>query len=61
MCALPICGLGSIVGSMAGSLIVGAAQTWGAFFISEAAMAIMYVVMGAILLFRPWGLFGEEE
>jgi branched-chain amino acid transport system permease protein len=54
-------GLGSIVGSMVGSLIVGAAQTWGQFYISEAAMAIMYVVMAAILLFRPWGLFGEEE
>jgi branched-subunit amino acid ABC-type transport system permease component len=54
-------GLGSIVGSMVGSLIVGAAQTWGGFYISEAAMAIMYAVMGAILLFRPWGLFGEEE
>jgi branched-chain amino acid transport system permease protein len=53
-------GLGSIVGSMAGSLIVGVAQTWGNFYISEAAMAIMYAVMGAILLFRPWGLFGEE-
>jgi len=24
-------------------------------------MAIMYAVMGAVLLFRPWGLFGEEE
>src|SRR6266545_3021386 len=54
-------GLGSIVGSMAGSLIVGAAQTWGNFYISEAAMAIMYAVMGAILLVRPWGLFGEED
>jgi len=40
---------------------VGAAQTWGGFYISEAAMAIMYAVMGAILLVRPWGLFGEEE
>ena len=54
-------GLGSIVGSMVGSLIVGAAQTWGGFYVSEAAMAIMYAVMGAVLLFRPWGLFGEEE
>lgn len=54
-------GLGSLGGSMAGSLIVGAAQTWGGFYLSEAAMAIMYAVMGAILLFRPWGLFGEEE
>ena len=54
-------GLGSIVGSMAGSLIVGAAQTWGAFYLPETAMVIIYAVMGAILIFRPWGLFGEEE
>lgn len=54
-------GLGSVVGSMAGSLIVGAAQTWGAFYVSEAAMVIMYAVMGAVLIVRPWGLFGEEE
>ena len=54
-------GLGSIGGSMVGSLIVGAAQSWGAFYLPEAAMVIMYAVMGAILIFRPWGLFGEEE
>jgi branched-chain amino acid transport system permease protein len=54
-------GLGSMVGSMVGSLMVGAAQTWGAFYLPETAMAIMYAVMGAILIFRPWGLFGEEE
>jgi branched-chain amino acid transport system permease protein len=54
-------GLGSIPGSMAGSLIVGAAQTWGAFYLPETAMVIMYAVMGAILIFRPRGLFGDEE
>jgi branched-subunit amino acid ABC-type transport system permease component len=54
-------GLGSIPGSMAGSLIVGAAQTWGAFYLPETAMVIMYAVMGAVLIFRPWGLLGEEE
>jgi branched-chain amino acid transport system permease protein len=54
-------GLGSIVGSVVGSLIVAAVQTWGSYFISEAAMILMYVAMGAILLFRPHGLFGEQE
>jgi branched-chain amino acid transport system permease protein len=54
-------GLGSVVGSMVGSLIVGAAQTWGSFYVSETAMVIMYAVMGGILIFRRWGLFGEEE
>src|SRR5206468_1510211 len=46
---------------MAGSLIVGAAQTWGGFYLPETAMVIMYAVMGAILIFRPRGLLGEEE
>jgi branched-chain amino acid transport system permease protein len=54
-------GLGSVVGSAAGSLIVAAAQTWGGYYISETAMILMYVVMGAILIFRPHGLFGEKE
>ena len=54
-------GLGSVVGSVAGSLIVAAAQTWGGYYISETAMVLMYVVMGTILIFRPHGLFGEKE
>jgi branched-chain amino acid transport system permease protein len=54
-------GLGSVVGSAAGSLIVAAAQTWGGYYISETAMILMYLVMGAILIFRPHGLFGEKE
>jgi branched-chain amino acid transport system permease protein len=54
-------GLGSVLGSAAGSLIVAAAQTWGGYYISETAMILMYVVMGAILIFRPHGLFGEKE
>src|SRR5256714_1013095 len=54
-------GLGSIGGSMAGSLILGAPPTRGALYLPETAMVIMYAVMGAILVFRPWGLFGEEE
>ena len=54
-------GLGSIVGSAVGSLVVAAAQTWGGYYISETAMVLMYVVMGAILILRPHGLFGEKE
>jgi branched-chain amino acid transport system permease protein len=54
-------GLGSIVGSVAGSLVFGAAQTWGGYYLPETAMVIVYAVMGALLIFRPQGLFGEEE
>ena len=43
------------------SMSASVAQTWGAFYLPETAMVIMYAVMGAILIFRPWGLFGEDE
>lgn len=54
-------GLGSIIGSAAGSLVVAAAQSWGEYYIPETAMVLMYVVMAAILISRPHGLFGEKE
>src|SRR5687767_8169604 len=54
-------GLGSIGGSMAGSLIVGSVQSWGVFYLPEAAMLIFYVVTASLLIFLSLGLFGEEE
>jgi branched-chain amino acid transport system permease protein len=54
-------GLGSVIGSLLGSLIVGAAKTWGTFLFPEGAMVIIYALMAFILVFRKSGLFGEEE
>ncbi len=54
-------GLGSIIGSVAGSLIVGASRTWGTFIFPEGAMVIIYALMAFVLIFRTRGLFGEEE
>jgi branched-chain amino acid transport system permease protein len=54
-------GLGSIFGSAAGSFIVAAAQSWGSYYIPDIAMVLMYIVMATILIFRPYGLFGERE
>lgn len=54
-------GLGSIIGSIVGSLIIGTSQTFGTFALPEGAMVFMYVLMAAILIFRTRGLFGEGE
>jgi branched-chain amino acid transport system permease protein len=54
-------GLGSVLGSIVGSAIVGASQTWGTFLFPEGAMVIMYLLMVLILVFKTRGLFGEEE
>src|SRR4030095_433131 len=52
-------GLGSLKGSLAGSLVIGQAETFGKAWLPGASMLIIYVVMAAILLFRPPGFFGR--
>src|SRR5262249_53005391 len=52
-------GLGSLKGSLAGSLIIGQAETFGKVWLPGASMLIIYVVMALILLLRPQGLFGR--
>jgi branched-subunit amino acid ABC-type transport system permease component len=52
-------GLGSLKGSLVGSLVIGQAETFGKAWIPDAAMLIIYVVMALILLLRPQGLFGR--
>lgn len=52
-------GLGSLKGSLAGSLLIGQAETFGKAWMPEASMLIIYVVMAAIVLVRPQGLFGR--
>ncbi len=52
-------GLGSLKGSLAGSLIIGQAETFGKVWLPEAAMLMIYIVMALIVLLRPQGLFGR--
>src|SRR6185436_10756507 len=52
-------GLGSLKGSLAGSLLIGQAETFGKAWLPGASMLIIYVVMAVVLLMRPQGLFGR--
>jgi branched-subunit amino acid ABC-type transport system permease component len=52
-------GLGSLKGSLIGSLLIGQAETFGKAWLPEASMLIIYVVMAAVMLVRPQGLFGR--
>jgi branched-chain amino acid transport system permease protein len=54
-------GMGSFVGSVVGSLLVGFLQTFGNFYVPDLALALMYLAMITVLAFRPRGLFGQEE
>lgn len=54
-------GMGSFVGTAAGSLLLGFAQTFGNFYLPELALGATYGLMIAVLLLRPGGLFGRQE
>src|SRR5207249_4723837 len=52
-------GLGSLKGSLVGSLIIGQAETFGKAWLPGASMLMIYVVMSLVVMLRPQGLFGR--
>jgi branched-chain amino acid transport system permease protein len=53
-------GLGSLPGTLLGGLLIGVASGLTTVFFPSATEAVIYVMMGLVLLFRPRGLLGEE-
>ncbi|MFA5914663.1 MAG: branched-chain amino acid ABC transporter permease [Burkholderiales bacterium] len=58
--AIIVGGLGSLPGTLLGGLLIGVASGITTVYFPSATEAIMYVMMGAVLLIRPSGLLGEE-
>jgi branched-chain amino acid transport system permease protein len=54
-------GMGSFLGSVIGSLLVGFVQVIGTYYFQELALALMYLLMLMVLIVRPGGLLGKEE
>jgi branched-chain amino acid transport system permease protein len=54
-------GLGSLVGTAVGAVLVGVTFALGIVAVPNAAMAIVFLVMVAVLMWRPYGLFGIPE
>ncbi|RMG59277.1 MAG: branched-chain amino acid ABC transporter permease [Deltaproteobacteria bacterium] len=52
-------GLGNIKGAFVSSLIIGVAEGIGALYFADLTMAIPYLVLAAILVVKPEGIFGE--
>ena len=50
-------GIGSVRGAFVAALLVGAVDTFGNVFFQQAAGVLVYVLMAAVLLLRPEGLF----
>jgi branched-chain amino acid transport system permease protein len=58
--AIIIGGLGSLPGTLLGGLLIGVASGVTTVFFPSASEAVIYVLMGLVLLVRPHGLLGEE-
>jgi len=59
---LPLGGLGSFAGAVAGGLLLGLVEGLGAGFLSSAYKdAIAFVVILAVLFFLPGGLLGARD
>ncbi|MGB7481285.1 MAG: branched-chain amino acid ABC transporter permease [Burkholderiaceae bacterium] len=54
-------GIGSVKGALAAALLIGAADTFGKVLFPQAAGMLVYLLMAAVLLWRPHGLFGRPE
>lgn len=53
-------GLGSVLGTFVGGMILGLAQTLGGYFLGAAAqMLVVYVMVLVVLSIRPQGIFGR--
>ncbi len=53
-------GLGTLRGAFWGSLLIGEADNFGRALLPDYALLSVYVIMAAILLLRPTGLFGKK-
>jgi branched-chain amino acid transport system permease protein len=55
-------GMGSVTGAFLGALLIGILQALGILFLPRGFdLAIMFVLMAAVLIVRPWGLLGRPE
>lgn len=54
-------GMGSFLGSIIGSILVGFVQVFGAYYFQDLALAFIYFLMLAVLVIRPGGLLGKED
>ena len=52
-------GLGSLWGTLLAAILIGEIQAFGALVLPEFSIVFAYVLMAAVLLFRPWGLLGR--
>jgi branched-chain amino acid transport system permease protein len=55
-------GLGSVAGALVGGLLIGFVEALSSLYISASlGNAIVFAILIAVLLYRPWGIFGQAS
>jgi branched-chain amino acid transport system permease protein len=54
-------GLGSIVGAFVAAVLVSELNAFGILIFPKISIILVFLVMAAVLIVRPWGLFGKPE
>ncbi len=54
-------GFGSLGGAVVASLLIGELQSFGVLLFPKLSLALMYLLMAAVLIVKPSGLFGEKQ
>jgi branched-chain amino acid transport system permease protein len=53
-------GFGSLLGALLASLMIGELQSFGILWFPQLALVFQFLLMAAVLVLRPQGLFGEK-
>src|SRR6202047_314239 len=54
-------GLGSLVGAFVAAVLVSELNAFGILIFPKISIILVFLVMAAVLIVRPWGLFGKQE
>lgn len=54
-------GMGSILGAYVAALLIAELHAFGILIFPEISLVLVFLVMAAVLVTRPWGLFGRPE
>src|ERR1700678_1018195 len=54
-------GAGSIIGAFVAAVLVSELNAFGILIFPKISIILVFLVMAAVLIVRPWGLFGKQE
>jgi branched-chain amino acid transport system permease protein len=54
-------GMGSVWGALLASLLIGVLNAFGILVLPRVSIVLIFAVMAAVLIARPWGLLGRPE